>query len=137
MNVSSTCAMAAGCLFVLQAVASAADLRVVGSSADMEVSVDVDTIKVIEGSHTEVVVFTAYRELQDNPELPQFNITIARMFFRCINATGAIASLAFFNDDKLIKRFDYEVTWRSVDRDTDIGQVWKYICTRQWENEDK
>jgi hypothetical protein len=135
MNVLSKCAMAA--VFVLPTVVSAADLRVVGSNADEEVSVDVDTIKVVEGSHTEVVVFTAYRELHESPGLPKFNSTIARMLFRCINATGSIAALAFLNDDKLIKRFDYDVTWRSVDPDTDIGQVWKYICTRQWEDERK
>jgi hypothetical protein len=135
MNDLSKCAIAAVCLLVQPAVGSAANLRVIGSNDHMEVSVDVDTIKVVEGSHTEVIVYTRYSEPQENPGITKFNATLARVLIRCGNVTGTISTLAFFDDDKLIKKFDYELMWRSVDPHTDIGQVWKYICTRQWENE--
>lgn len=136
MNDLGKIALAAVCLLTPPAAGSAADLRVVGSNADMEVSVDVDTIKTIEGSHTEVVVFTQYSRQQEAPGVPNFDATLSRVLLRCITFSGSIATLAFFNDAKLVRKFDYdEIVWRQVDPATDIGQVWKYICTRQWEKD--
>jgi len=129
----------AALLAIISAGASAADLRLVGSNDNMEVSVDVDTIKTVVGSHTEVVVVSTYRDAQKIQGLPPFRATIARVFFRCLNGTGSISKLHLYDNPDLkgspIARFDYPVEWRPVDHKTDIGIVWKYICTRGWERD--
>jgi hypothetical protein len=96
-------------------------------------SIDVDTIKLVDG-HWEAVVFTMYNKPQSIPGVPKFQATISKLFFRCSEITGSLASLIFFQDLEMspstAKNFNYLPEWKPVDPATDIGKVWKYVCTQ-------
>jgi|MudIll2142460700_1097286.scaffolds.fasta_scaffold419415_1 hypothetical protein len=128
-------------LALISASGHAADLRVVGSSDDMKILVDVDTYKVVEGSHHEIVMLTLYRDPQKIQDLPQFGATIAHVYLKCLNVTGSLSKLVFFAGTDLkgspVASFDYPVVWIPIDPDTDLGIVWKYVCTRGWERDNQ
>ena len=114
--------------------ARAADLRVVGSGQSMEVSVDVDSIKTIVGSHTEVNVLTMYKDLQTQEGVPPFSATLAMLRLRCLTVQGALSKIVFMSGpETVVAKYDLPVEWKRVDPKSDVGIVWKYVCTRAWE----
>ena len=120
---------------VFAASARAADLRVVGSTAGMEVSVDVDSIKNVEGSHLQVNSLTVYREPQRQEGVPApFRAVAAVLWFRCLQGTGSISKMVLMADadprTPPVAKHDLPVRWRAVDPKTDVGRVFTYVCTR-------
>jgi hypothetical protein len=113
--------------------AGAADWREIGSSDGVTVLVDVASIKTIVGSHTEVVSATLYKEAQKQPGMPEFRATVARMSLRCLTVTGSLSTLEFYATRDLkgpvVSKLVFPVEWRPVDPKTDVGRVWKYVCT--------
>jgi hypothetical protein len=133
---------ASAMLFTVIPLAALADLRVVASDEKTEILIDVDTIKDVEGSHHEAWFITTYNEIQKlNDDGPTFRISFARIFFRCMDATGSISKLILFTDEAAVKaktpvaKFDYPVIWKPVDIKTDVGLMWKYVCTKGWERD--
>jgi len=56
-----------------------------------------------------------------------------------MNITGSISKLKLFADEAAVEamtpvaEFDYPVIWRPVDIKTDVGLMWRYVCTKGWE----
>ena len=120
--------------------ARATDLRVVASDEESEILMDVDTIKDVEGSHHEAWFITTYNNTHRiSDDGPAFRVSFARIFFRCMNITGSISKLKLFADEAAVEamtpvaEFDYPVIWRPVDIKTDVGLMWRYVCTKGWE----
>jgi hypothetical protein len=128
----------AGLLLVSAAPATGADLRVVASSRDEEISIDIDSIRTIEGSHSELRVLTRYASPQKLEGMPAFTATLAEVRLRCLTRQGAMTRIVFMaSPDKVAAKFDYPVDWQRVDMNTDMGLVWRYFCTREWERQPK
>jgi hypothetical protein len=125
-------------LAMVLALAGAPDLRVVRSNNTSELSVDVESIKTIEGSHTEVRMLEIYRNPQKLEGMPSFTATVASLRIRCLTVQASLSNLVFMSSkQEVVKKFDYPVEWKRVDPKTDIGIVWKYVCTREWERDKK
>jgi len=122
--------------------ALATDLRIVASDEEREIVTDVDTIKDVAGSHHEAWFITTYNEPRRiSDDGPTFRVRFARIFFRCMNITASISKLKLYADEAAVKTMtpvaqdDYPVIWRRVDINTDVGLMWKYICTKGWEGD--
>jgi len=125
-------------LAMVPVLAGGPDLRVVRSNNISELSVDVDSIRTIEGSHTEVRMMEIYRDEQKLEGMPPFTATVASLRIRCLTVQASLSNLVFISSKKeVVKKFDYPVEWKRVDPKTDIGIVWKYVCTREWERDKK
>jgi hypothetical protein len=112
------------------------DLRVVASDSTEEISIDVDSIKTIVGSHTELKVLTLYKSPQKLQGVPPFTATAAVVWFRCLSVEGSLATIVFMSSpEKVVLKQELPVDWKRVDMKTDMGLVWKYFCTRAWERE--
>jgi hypothetical protein len=122
-------------LAVVPVFAGGTDLRVVRSTNDSEISVDVDSIRTIEGSHTEVRVMEVFGDEQKLEGMPPFTATVASLRIRCLTVQASLSNLVFLSSNKVINKFDYPVEWKRVDPKTDIGIVWKYVCTRGWDRD--
>jgi hypothetical protein len=123
-------------LAIITGSASGGDLRVIRSSSEAEVSFDVESIKTVVGSHTEVKVLTIYGETQKLEGVPPFEATVAVLLIRCLTMAGSISKLVFLStSDKPVAQFNYPVQWKPVDPKTDVGIVWEYVCTRGWERD--
>jgi hypothetical protein len=118
--------------------ARAVDLKIVGSNNDELVAIDADSIKRVEGTqlelgHLEVTVHTLFNEPQKQEDVPSpFSALITVLWFRCINATGSISEMVFLADDnvqKPVAKFDVPITWKPIDPKSNVGIVWKYVCT--------
>jgi hypothetical protein len=123
--------------------AGAADLRLVASNGQEEIWLDVDTVRSIRGTSTElgytqVIVTTLFASPQQFENI-RFQATISRLLIRCITVMGSLETLIFYARSDLkgepVARFDYPTNWRSVDHQTDVGLIWRYVCTRSWEED--
>jgi hypothetical protein len=120
----------------------ATDLRVVSSNEETEILMDIASYKNVEGSHHEAWFITTYNKTQrESNDGPAFRVSFVHVFFRCMNATGPISKLILFADEAAVKarrpvaQFDYPVIWRPVDIKTDVGLMWRYVCTKGWERD--
>jgi hypothetical protein len=120
----------------------AADLRVVASNDEEEILIDVDSIQDVESSHHEATFISTYNTVQRaTSDGPPFRVAVARIFFRCLDATGSLSKLSLFADaaavqaNKPTSKFDYPVIWKPVEPDSDVAVMWKYVCTKGWEAE--
>jgi hypothetical protein len=130
--------MATALVAIFVGPARGADLRVVGSNDSMEISVDIESIKTIIGSHTEVRVLTMYKGLQKLEGVPPFSATLAVLRLRCLTVQGSLSKIVFMSSpEKIVAQYEYPVEWTRVDPKTDVGIVWKYVCTRAWEEDVK
>jgi hypothetical protein len=124
-------------LCVVPETAGATDLRLVGSDSEMEIYLDRDSLRSVPGTSTElgykdVFVTTLYARPQVVNNL-RVQATRARMLFRCMTVEGSLELLHFYASRDLrgepVARFDYPTNWQRVDPQTDVGLVWKYVCT--------
>jgi len=119
-------------LMMASVYAMGADWRRIGSNKDVEVFVDVESIKVVAGAH-EVVTATLYSQPQRVEGMPEFRATVARMSLRCLTVTGSLSSLELYATRDMkgpaVAKYRYPEKYRPVDPDTDVGKVWKYVCT--------
>ena len=113
--------------------AGGTDWRSIGSNKEVEILVDVQSIKDVPGAH-EVVSATLYKQVQKAPGVPAFQATVARMSFKCLTAKGSLSSLDFYATRDLkgptVAKYRYPEAWRPVDPTSDVGVVWKYVCTQ-------
>jgi hypothetical protein len=125
-------------LMTFPVLAGTPDLRVVRSNNISELSVDVDSIRTIEGSHHEVRTLEIFRAEQKLEGMPPFTAMGASLRIRCLTVQASLSTLVFMSSKyEVIKKFDYPVEWKRVEPKTDIGIVWKYVCTREWERDKK
>ena len=125
-------------LLTFPVLAGSPDLRVVRSNNISELSIDVDSIRTIEGSHTEVRTLEIFQAEQKLEGMPPFMALAASLQIRCLTVQASLSKLVFLSSKhEVIKKFDYPVEWKHVEPKTDTGIVWKYVCTRAWERDKK
>lgn len=125
--------IATGCVFLATA-ASATDLRVVESNDDVEVSIDVDRVKAVGDSVTEVYMLEIFNGDKTLPGIPIFRVISSIARFRCYDRTVTVSQAVFLDGaGTVLANFTYPVAWTQVDEaETDLAVVSKYICGREW-----
>jgi len=117
---------------------SATDFRRISSDQSRDLAVDVASINLVEHSFWAVNTLTTYNSAQKIEGVPPFYAVASTLWLKCLTVSGSVSKLIFMSevpDVKKLASFDLPADWKPVDPKTDVGLVWKYVCTRGWENE--